>query len=337
MNNPGARLLVVAPNWLGDGIMAMPALQEMRKRLHPEAALLLAARPGQAPMWRMHRALSDVIPLPADTPRLIASSRRVKSLDCTHAVLIPHSFRSALIPALAGIPHRRGTTTQFGRKFLLHDPVSLADLDSRHQQWETARLLLPGNLPDQLPPPELEPAEAEIQQAESLLRTLPSPRLGCIPGAARGPSKQWPGDRFLEVARAWIDRTGGGVCWLGTRDDVDLCHKLNRDLGAHGCSLAGKTSLPLFTALLKSLDQVLANDSGGMHLAAAVGTPLVAVFGSTDPDKTGPLSNKAVVLQHADVRNRSIARTSDGARRALEAVSAAEGVKAVLANRDLGR
>lgn len=337
LNNPKTRLLIIAPNWLGDGIMAMPALQVLRKQLHPEAELLLAARSGQAPMWHMHRSLSAVIPLPADNSQLLASSRRLKDLTCTHAVVIPHSFRSALLPALAGIPHRRGTTTQLGRKFLVQDPVSLAGLDSRHQQWEIARLVLPGELPEYLPSPELEPAEDDIQQAESLLRDLPTPRLGCIPGAARGPSKQWPGERFLEVARGWIHHTGGGVCWLGTPDDVDLCHTLNQGLGKQGCSLAGKTSLPLFTAALKSLDQVLANDSGGMHLAAAMGTPLVAVFGSTDPYKTGPLSDKAVILQHADTRNRSIARTSVEAQRALEAVSAAEGLKAVLANFDLGR
>jgi heptosyltransferase-2 len=335
LNNPQSRLLIIAPNWLGDGIMAMPAVQELRRHLHPEAQLLLAARPGQVPMWRMHRSLSSVVPLPANTSEWYRSARTLKALACTHAIVVPHSFRSALLPALAGIPHRRGTVSQFGRNLLLHDPVSLAETESLHQQWEIATLLLPGGLPAQLPAPELSPSAEDMQQASQLLRDLPIPRLGCIPGAARGPSKQWPGERFREVARAWIAQTGGGVCWLGTPEDADLCRNLNQDRGAQGLSLAGKTSLPLFTAVLKSLQQVVANDSGGMHLAAAVGTPLVAVFGITDPDKTGPLSDKAVVIQHADNRNRSIAPNSKEAGRALKAVSATEVVKAVLANRHL--
>ncbi|MDA3873876.1 MAG: lipopolysaccharide heptosyltransferase II [Kiritimatiellae bacterium] len=336
LNNPKTRVLVIAPNWLGDGIMAMPALQTLRAQLHPDADLLLTARLGQVPLWKMHPSVSSVISQPVSTSHLYAAARQLKALNCTHALVIPHSFRSALPPFLAGIPHRRGTTTQLGRTFLIHEPVSLAELDTRHQQWEIAKLLLPGDFPEHLPAPELCPAAEDLHLAEALLRTLPAPRLGCVPGAARGPSKQWPGERFLEVAERWIAHTGGGVCWLGTPDDVELCGQLNESLGGHGLSLAGKTSLPLFTAVIQSLQKVLVNDSGGMHLAAAVGTPLVAVFGSTDPGKTGPLSDKAVVLQHAETRDRSIARTSDEARRALEAVSAEEAVKAVLANLDSG-
>lgn len=335
LNDPGARLLVIAPNWLGDGIMAMPAMQIVRSRLCPDAELLVAARPGQVPLWRMHPSVSSVISLPATTSQILASARQLKALECTHALLIPHSFRSALPPFLAGIPHRRGTISQFGRKRVLTDPVPLSDLASRHQQWEIARLLLPEDPAEPLPAPTLRPAAEDLQQADTLLQDLPRPRLGCIPGAARGPSKQWPGARFLEVAKGWIARTGGGVCWLGTPGDRDLCEKLNRELGNQGLNLGGQTSLPLFTAVIQSVQEVLVNDSGGMHLAAAVGTPLVAVFGSTDPVKTGPLSDKAVVLQHAHTRDRSIARSSGEARRALEAVSAAEALKAVLANLDL--
>lgn len=332
LNNSETRLLVVAPNWLGDGIMAMPAVQCLRGRLHPGAELLVAARPGQCGLWEMQPAVSRIIPLPATNRELFSTASALKKLHCTAAVILPHSFRSALLTALAGIPCRRGTVIQFGRHFLIQDPVDLSGQANLHQQWEIARLLLPGTLPDSLPAPSLQaPAEASLQ-AQKLLSALPRPLLGCIPGAARGPSKQWPGERFQAVAEEWIQKTGGGVCWLGTPADAELCGKLNAACGAQGLSLAGKTSLKTFAALLAVMDRALVNDSGGMHLAAAMGTSLVALFGTTDPSKTGPLSEKAVVLQQSEIRKREISRNSREAGEALARIRVERVLEAVLAN-----
>ncbi|MDF3129939.1 lipopolysaccharide heptosyltransferase II [Kiritimatiellaeota bacterium B1221] len=332
LNSPKLRLLVIVPNWLGDGIMAMPALQTLRAQLHPEAQIFVGARPGQCGLWEMQPAVSKVIPLPAGNEELFASAKTLKALHCQAAVILPHSFRSALIPALAKIPTRRGTAHQCGRRLLIRDPVSLAEMEDQHQQWEIARLLLPGSLPPVLPAPLLEPPEEAFAEAAEWLSPLSGPILGCIPGAARGPSKQWPGERFQAVAQAWVAHTQGGVCWLGTPADEALCEELNRPLGGKGLSLAGKTGLKSFTALLSKIDKALVNDSGGMHLAAAVGTPLVAVFGNTDPAKTGPLSPHAVVIQHSDQRNRSIDRKSDDAKAALERVGVEEVLQPLLAN-----
>jgi heptosyltransferase II len=332
LNSPDTRLLIVVPNWLGDGIMAMPAVQVLRSRLHAEAKIAVAARPGQTGLWEMQSAISQVIPLPAGNRQLPASARRLKQTAFTHAVILPHSFRSALLCRLAGIPRRRGTIDQCGRTWLIQDPVSLEDQARRHQQWEIAKLLLPDPLPERLPTPRIQPPEAARTQAAALLASLPRPILGCIPGAARGPSKQWPGDRFKAVATAWIKQTGGGVCWLGTPGDAALCESLNQDLNEAGINLAGKSDLKTFTALLQSIDHTLVNDSGGMHLAAAVGTPLVAVFGNTDPEKTGPLSANAVVIQHSETKNRSIGRESPDAEAALARVGVEEVGEAVLAN-----
>lgn len=332
LNDPGARLLIVAPNWLGDGVMAMPAVQQLRGLLAAEAEILVAARPGQCGLWEMQPAVSQVLPLPAGNRDLIRSARLLQSAGITQTVLLPHSFRSALLCRIAGLPRRRGTVQQFGRSLLINDPVDLSDLSSRHQQWEIAKLLLPAPLPAELPPPRLSPPASAAAEACALLACLPRPVLGCIPAAARGPAKEWPGERFRAVAEAWIRQSGGGVCWLGTPADHPRCEILNLDLGASGLNLAGRTNLQSFTALLQSVDQALVNDSGGMHLAAAVGTPLVAIFGQTDPAKTGPLSDKARVIQHSDVRGRAIRRKSADAAAALARVGVEEVVEAVLAN-----
>jgi len=329
LNSPDTRLLVVAPNWLGDGIMAMPALQVLREQLNPGAVLDILARPSQAGMWRFHQAPGEVLALSAKTGELFSESREIKQRAYTHAILIPNSFRSALLPALAGISHRRGTAGQ-GRRLLIQDAVDLQAEESRHQQWENARLLLP-ELPGKLPRPQLTPPEAARAKAAEWVQTLPRPLLAVIPGAARGPSKQWPSDRFAQVAQIWQEETKGGVLWLGTSSDEALCRSLAETGGTTARSLAGNTSLGEFTALLETVDGVVANDSGGMHLATAVDTPVVAVFGKTDPGKTGPLHPQAVVVQNAVTGDRRIAREDAEAVQALESVSVGQVSEPVLA------
>ncbi|MCC5846610.1 MAG: lipopolysaccharide heptosyltransferase II [Verrucomicrobia bacterium] len=331
LNNPGTRLLVVGPNWLGDGIMAMPALQTLRERLHEEASITVAVKPGQADLWKMHPTPDKVLTLGGRNSEFPANVKKLRAERFTHALIIPHSFRSALSPTLARIPLRRGTAGQL-RNLLMNDAVDLRPFAKHHQQWEVAAILLPGPLPDQLPSPRLHPPESDRDQARAWLTEYPSPHLGLIPGAARGPSKRWPGKRFLAVARAWIEHTGGSVTWLGTPEDLPLCQELSQSLPAdHSQVLAGKTRLTGFAAVLEALDVVVANDSGGMHLAAAVGTPVVAIFGLTDPAKTGPLHKDAVVMQHAERVSRAIARDSEAARAALAAISAEEVIERVLA------
>jgi len=331
LNSPRTRVLVVGPNWLGDGIMAMPALQMLRGRLHPEAVLDLAVKPGQAGLWALHRAPGRILALPPATRNLPATVRALKSGAYTHVIFIPNSFRSALAPALAGIPVRRGTATQ-GRRWLINDPVTPDTRPDRHQQWENLDLLLPEDPPVSLPPPGLSAPADALERVRTLIQAMPRPRLALIPGAARGPSKRWPAKRFLAVARAWIEETQGGALWLGTPDDALLCEDLHRQLpAANSLTLAGKTKLSEFAALLHVADLVVANDSGGMHLAAALGTPVVALFGLTSPLKTGPLHPAAVVVQQARTFDRAVARNSAAARAALEAISVREVLEHVLA------
>jgi len=257
--------------------------------------------------------------------------RALRAEGFTHAVMVPNSPRSAISPFLAGIPRRRGTAYGL-RRALVNDRVDLSDLAGQHQQWEMARLLLGEDVPASLPPPRLRFPPAALAAAGELLAGLSFPVLGLIPGAARGPAKRWPGDRFLAVARGFLENGGGAVCWLGTAEDVELCGGLHAALPPERSRiLAGRTGLDVFAAVLGTVDAVLANDSGGMHLAAAADTPVVAVFGVTDPAKTGPLHPRAVVLQHATARSRKVGRDSAEARAALAAVGTAEVLERVLA------
>jgi len=328
------RIFIVAPNWLGDGIMAMPAVQALRNRLPEGSTIEIAVKPGQHYLWEMHPDINEVSVLPENRLVKKASINIWENENFTTALILPNSFRSAWFPYRLHIPHRRGTTFQLGRKWLINDAVNLEDLSDHHQQWEMARILLGEPLPETLPAPRLQAPATALESCTSHLRSVPDPILGLIPGAARGPSKQWAGERFQSVAKNWIRTTGGSVCWMGTPDDRELCSTLNAPLKEKGTVLAGRTSLQEFAAAITLCDVVVANDSGGMHLAAALGTPVVAIFGITDPEKTGPLSPQAIVVQQSTIRNRRIPRESPEARAALDAVTPQEVTEAVLAFHD---
>ena len=141
-----------------------------------------------------------------------------------------------------------------------------------------------------------------------------------------------PEARFQALAERLTQEGNGSVLWLGVEEDRELCERLNQGVrDGRGINLAGETKLEGFTALLQVADVVVANDSGGMHLAAAVGTPVVACYGITDPVKTGPLGDQAVVLQHSEIRSRAVPRESADAVRALARITVDEVYEHVLA------
>jgi heptosyltransferase-2 len=146
------------------------------------------------------------------------------------------------------------------------------------------------------------------------------PRLGLLPGAARGPSKQWPREHFLALAHRWIRELQGGVAIFGSSAETELCGELAAAAGRGAISLAARLDIPEWAAALSLCDVVVANDSGGMHVAAAVGAPVVALFGMTDPARTGPLGPRCVVLQESPTRARDIPRGSPEARKWLAAI-----------------
>jgi heptosyltransferase-2 len=317
--SPAEQILVVSTNWIGDAIMSMPALQLFRQA-HPDAQITLLARPLIRALWAMHPAVDQLETMTAPRPT-------VRSLRRTHfdrAYIFPNSFRSAFIPFLAGVPRRRGAPGQW-RRLLLTDPVQLP---SGHQQFEYMKLL---DVAGEPPAPQITISPESFQTLDAKLCGLPEtgkPLITLLPGAARGPSKRWPAEHFARLAQRLQAELGAQIVLAGGPDDSAVCAPLAAQTGA--LDLSGKTALAEWAALLKRSDCVVSNDSGGMHLATAVGTPVVAIFGLTDPAKTGPLG-RAMVLQKSAVRSRNIPRDSAEAVRALAAVTPDEALAAVLA------
>lgn len=322
------KTLICGTNWLGDAVMSVPAVRAF-KRSQPDLPVTVLVKQKLVPLWQMQGAVDSVKPLLPGVAGTWRTARRLEAEGFEQAFVLPNSFRSGLIPWLAGIPVRNGARGHW-RAWMLNRLVT-APLDGHHghQACETFRLLgleTPG--PDA---PELDPSkEAWLHvPGETMRRTTerwnldaPGDLVGLMPGAARGPAKRWPAERFVEVGK-WLAREHGcRVIVLGTDAESALCRWVAAEVGCDAVNAAGQTSMPELAAVLGACRLVLGNDSGGLHLAAACGTPVVAVFGLTDPDRTAPLGRGHRIVRAEGVAvSRDISRCSEAARRALLSIA----------------
>lgn len=316
------RLLICGTNWLGDSIMSMPAIQSFRRHA-PATHITLLIKPGIASLWEMHAAIDAILPIQqgrGGTGRTVRALKQ-QSFDC--AVLFPNSFRSALLPFLGGVPRRIGVSAHWRRLLLTETRGGRNGNDRAHQACEYYRLL---NLafPRAFPAPQVVPPAAAQIQAEVLLDAIDRrPWVGLLPGAARGDAKRWPADSFAEVAQRLVEEQGVRVAIFGTDAERPVGDAIAAAVGAAATNLAGETVLTVLAACLARCRAVVSNDNGGMHLATALGVPVVAIFGRTDPDRTGPLGTGHRVIcgaPRAD-RTRDIPRKSAAAEAALRRVS----------------
>lgn len=336
----GRNVLVCGPNWLGDTIMAMPAVEALKTHTRP-ASITVLVKPKLTAVWQMHAAADAVLEVPAGTLATLETANALRNQAYDVAYVLPRSFRSALFPFLARIPHRVGLPG-YWRDWMLTEVVRpSAQTRNMHQAHEYAAVMESAEQVDDLPPPDLVISSAMRHNAgellDSLLRTSePRPAhcapswIAVLPGATYGPAKRWPPDSFAAAARKLAEATDCRFAVLGTPRETALCKEVAGMIGQHAFNLAGMTKLPELPALLSLCALVLCNDSGGMHLASAVGTPLVAVFGITDPSKTGPLWGPHKILQDSHLQDRNLARHSTQAAEALAAIDPDMVVRAAL-------
>jgi heptosyltransferase-2 len=313
------RILVCGTNWLGDSVMSMPAVQALR-RAHPGSHLAMLVKRKLVPLWEIHPAVDSVIEVGEGLTGTLRTASALAAARFDRAYVFPNSFRAALLPFLARIPVRIGMRGH-QRRFLLTQ-VS-PDVPDKHQAWEYVGILgLNGRIAD-LEVPRLALTDGLLEKGSGLLGSLAAaPRVGLIPGAAYGPAKRWPAEYFADVGRRLRDRFGAVVLILGAASEQAICSEVERGVGDCAVNLAGRTSLPELAALLTRCRVVVTNDSGGMHLSAASGSPVVAVFGITDPAKTGPLGPHCRVVNLPGVNSRrDIDRDSDEARRCLRSIT----------------
>lgn len=325
MNN-ASRILICGVNWLGDACMSMPALQMFRQR-HPQAHITMLVKPPLISLWQLHPAVDAILRLEPGNAGLWKTARAVRAGAFNSAYIFPNSWRSALVPFLARIPERIGTGGH-SRGLLLTGRIRLsARAKTQHQQWEYADIL---GLDDiiTMPPPAL------LLTAKECLLNPPSARektVGLIPGAARGSSKQWPENYFIQAAQGLRQATPCRFAVFGTAAETGVCNRIAAALQPDAVSFAGRTTLPQLVASLGACNTVICNDSGGMHLAAAAGTPVVAVYGLTDALKTGPLGAGHECIRAAETGvSRTISRHDPDATRALAGIHPERVIQAAL-------
>lgn len=281
--------LVIAPSWLGDAVMAIPFLRAL-KRSDPGGSIAVLARPSVAPVFPMTGVVDAVLRSRGrDLPgfaRDVAAGRRSRPDELW---VLPHSFRSALLARAIGGKKRFGYRGE-SRDVLLTDSAPRPPATVHQLRDEDALLALAGIAPDPDPPrltvPPAHSAAAARERERHQIAGAPGPVL-LAPGAAFGPTKLWPAERFALLADALLDRGHRAALVIGPAE-VELGMLIARRARHRLPILAAELDTGQLAALLAEARLLVGNDSGPAHLAAAVGTPSVVFYGPTDPGRTAP-------------------------------------------------
>ena len=279
------RLVIRSSNWLGDAVMSIPAV-EACKQGRPDLHLSILCPAKLAPLWRRVSAVDDVLAIePGENPGHLARRLRC-SFDA--AILFPNSLRSALEARALGIPRIVGYPGHH-RSWLLGQKPSFAPDSGGHHANRFMRLVFHCGAPEQEAPPSV---------TRSARRTSARPRIGVCPGAEYGPAKRWPAGRFAAAMREFENTTSADRVLFGVAGDAEAGETIERECGFAVGNRIGKTSLDELMDELGACDVLLTNDTGTMHLAAFLGVPTVAIFGSTEPELTSPLGDFHRILRH---------------------------------------
>lgn len=302
-------ILIRATNWVGDAIMALPALRRVRSRF-PDAEIAVLARPYVADIYRHQDVADQIIPYEfrgehaglRGRERLAGELRRQR-FDT--ALLLQNAFDAAWLVWRSGIPERIGYARD-GRSLLLSKaiPVPKSGEIPAHEQFYYLELLRRAGWLDEITaessislkvcPDSKENAERALLTAGARPGAL---RIAVGPGASYGSAKCWPPDRFAEVADRLSARFDADVILFGTSAEASVSSTIAAAMRRPPIDLTGKTNIAGLPALLSRCHLFIGNDSGAMHVAAAAGLPVVAVFGPTDPGGTAPVTPRCTIVQ----------------------------------------
>jgi heptosyltransferase-2 len=294
------RILIVAPSWVGDAILSEPLVALLREPLEPAIVDVLAP-PWCAPVYARMRGVRGIIESPFGHRELKVGARRALARSLrenayTRAFVLPNSFKAALIPWFARIPRRIGYVGE-ARQLLLTDARRLYQHAlPRLVDRFVALAAMRGELVPDAPFPVLVPNAANAAEAiRALGLATRRPVAVLCPGAEFGPAKRWPTEHFVTLARRFL-ASGYAVWLIGSPNDRQAADPIAAAVPdvRNAC---GRTDLGTAIDLLAQASVVISNDSGLMHAAAAVGRPLVALFGSSSPDYTPPLSPLASIAR----------------------------------------
>lgn len=300
------RILIRQVNWLGDLVMTLPATRALRAAF-PAARLTVMVKRELASFYDGADWIDEVLPFQtrsgprgvADRWRVVSELRR-RRFDT--AVIFPRSFSSALWPALARVPRRIGYVAD-ARGLLLTDGYDYAgEFLELHQVYDHLELVKRGfGIEADAAEPEVPVSVARRDEMATWLgraRSGRGPLIAMAAAAAYGPAKEWPAEYYARLIDLVADRLGAECVLVGAPSERRRCEVVAEASAAGAVVAAGRTSVGELVALLSLSDGFVGNDSGAMHVAAALGVPTVGVFGSTRPRRTGPRGPAARVVQN---------------------------------------
>ncbi|HZT57278.1 MAG TPA: lipopolysaccharide heptosyltransferase II [Pyrinomonadaceae bacterium] len=305
------RVVVRGANWVGDAVMTVPALRELRRFL-PGAHITLATRAWAEGIFEGADFLDDIVAVEETkgTARSVwRESRAWRARRFDLAVLFPNAFAPALVAALARVPVRVGYATQ-GRGALLTHALPVPDWRGlRHEVFYYLNIVaeLEGMLvgsttvESREPQTEINVSDERRKAAREFLRGRGArderPLVALCPGSTNSRAKRWPAERFAALADALVEKLGADVALVGACDELDVSEEVARRMRARPLVLTGETELSQTVALLSVADLLVTNDTGPAHVAAAAGCPVVVIFGPTNPVTTRPFSPLAEVVR----------------------------------------
>jgi heptosyltransferase-2 len=296
------KILLVGPSWIGDTILAQPLMTMLHQR-HANLALDVLAPAWTFPVVERMPEVRQAIPSPFAHGELMFPERRalgraLRTEAYDQAIVLPNTLKSAFVPWFARIPRRTGYRGEM-RWGMLNDVRTLNEksLPQMAQRYAALGLERRETLPARLPKPHLRTSPAKRNATLAALGLKPDGRIVALcPGAEYGPAKRWPPSYFAEVARE-LTLAGDTVLLVGSAKDAPIAEDIVRLSGGACSNLCGKTTLDQAVEVLSAARLAITNDSGLMHVAAALGTPLVAIYGSSTPEHTPPMADRASIIK----------------------------------------
>jgi lipopolysaccharide heptosyltransferase II len=303
------KILIRATNWLGDAIMALPALRAVRGRF-PEATIAIVARPYVADIYRGQGICDELISYDPNGEHAgiggrerLAHDLRARKFDV--ALLLQNAFDAAWLAWRAGIPERVGYARD-GRSLWLTRRIRVPKRGEipPHEQFCYLELLRRAGWIDSLPGEthvRLEVGEEQRRRAEEMLVASGArrnvSRIAIGAGASYGSAKCWPPQRFADFVNRFRRHTDSDVILFGTAAEQQVADAIAAGITGSVIHLDGRTAIADLPGLLSRCQLFVGNDSGAMHVAAAVGLPVVAIFGPTDPYGTAPMTPQWTLVQ----------------------------------------
>ncbi|MBZ5642026.1 MAG: lipopolysaccharide heptosyltransferase II [Acidobacteriia bacterium] len=305
------KILVRAPNWVGDAVMCVPALESLRAA-RPADEISILARPVVADLL-VGQTFADRIIAYENRGRhrgwlgREALIRQLRAENFAAAVLFQNAFEAAWLAWRSGIPQRIGYARD-ARSPLLTKSIAVpqpGEIPPHESHYYLELLRRAGWIETrgEIKPTRLLISPGAAVAAESALRNAGAKpnswRCAIAPGASYGAAKCWPPERFASLADRLISDCGADVIFFGSPNEKEIAARIQSSMKNRAISLVGGTSMRELAALFSACSMFIGNDSGAMHVAAAAGLPVIAIFGSTDPEGTAPVTNKFTLIRQA--------------------------------------